>query len=119
MGWGGGGGGVSVCNSVILLPRTTPPSPSASSDEMYLDEQSHRALETVGVASSLVDEIKRRLEGSPDNVGLLWRLARALTHLSLHKKKQEETDSEKECLLQGISALCGCGLQRASYLYGS
>ena len=53
------------------------------------------------MASSLVDEIKRRLEGSPDNAGLLWRLARALTHLSMHKQRMDDADGERELLQQG------------------
>lgn len=82
---------------------TTPPSPSVGSDKgdkVSLDEQSKRALEKEDVASSLVDEIKGLLETSPADVGLLWRLARALTHLSMHKQAQQETESEKELLEQ-------------------
>lgn len=92
------GGGVI---SVPSLLRATPPSPGTDSDEAYLDEQSRRALEREEVASSLVDEIKRRLEGSPDNAGLLWRLARALTHLSMHKQRIDDSDGERELLTQG------------------
>ena len=64
-----------------------------------LDERGRGTQESVGVCLALGKEIKERLEGDPHNTGLLWRLARVLTHQSMHN--QDDADTEKELLHEG------------------
>lgn len=37
----------------------------------------------------------------PGDVGYLWRLARALVHLSIHQAQKGDTEEEKQLLQQG------------------
>ncbi len=64
-----------------------------------LDERGRGTQESVGVCLALGKDIKERLEGDPHNTGLLWRLARVLTHQSMHN--QDDADTEKELLHEG------------------
>ncbi len=70
-----------------------------NTSEAGLDERGRGTQESEEVCLALVKEIKERLEGDPHNVGLLWRLARVLTHQSMHS--QDDAETEKELLLGG------------------
>ncbi len=70
-----------------------------SEEEAQLDERGRGTQGSEEVCISLVQEIQRRLEEDSHNVGLLWRLARVLTHQSMHN--QHNPDTEKELLEQG------------------
>ncbi len=70
-----------------------------SAEEVELDERGRGTQASQEVCLSLIQDIQHHLEGDPHNVGLLWRLARVLTHQSMHN--QHNPDTEKELLEQG------------------
>lgn len=73
--------------------------------EVHFDELGKSTQESEEVCTRLIEQLQSRLEENPNNVGLLWRISRALTHLSMHKQKQEETEEEKQLLQQGVLSL--------------
>ena len=70
--------------------------------EAHFDELGKTTQESEEVCTRLIEQLQSGLEESPNNVGLLWRISRVLTHLSMHKQKQEETEEEKQLLEQGV-----------------
>ena len=72
-------------------------------DMKYFDELGKRTLESEEACQTLAKELRGRLAVSPDDVCLLWRLSRALVHLSIHYVQQGKTpDQEKELLVEGL-----------------
>lgn len=70
-------------------------------DVKHFDELGKRTLESEEACQALVKELKGRLAVSPDEVWLLWRLSRALVHLSIHSLQQGNTPhQEKELLVE-------------------
>ena len=67
----------------------------------YLDEVGKTTLESEEACLTLIEEIKNLLESSPDDPGLLWRLSRALVHLSMHYEQKGEDEDEKQLLIKG------------------
>ena len=101
------------------LPTPPPPSPSplplppphprdqeedAELDQHnteYLDELGKTTLESEDSCHNLIAELERRLQESPDVPPLLWRLARAQVHLSMHCEQNGSLEEEKQLLVKG------------------
>lgn len=72
----------------------------------YLDELGKATEESEDTCHQLVNELKSRLVESPNSVHLLWRLARALVHLSMHCSQQGKGEEEKKLLMEGRTGGC-------------
>ena len=67
----------------------------------YLDQLGKDTLESEEVCHTLVKELKGQLEEAPNGAHLLWRLSRALVHLSMHYEQQGRVEEEKQLLVEG------------------
>ena len=75
----------------------------------YFDELGKKTLENEDACHTLTKELKDELAKSPNNVPMLWRLSRALVHLSMHSDQQGRVEEEKQLLLEGErKGLKGC-----------
>ncbi len=68
-----------------------------------LDELGKNTLESEEVCSRLIEQLKAGLQERSGDVGLLWRLARAEVHLSIHHEGKGDTEEEKVLLKEGTS----------------
>lgn len=71
----------------------------AEETERVLDELGKKTLESEEACNSIIQLARAALEERADDVGLLWRLSRALVHLSMLKQDDEE---EKALLQQAL-----------------
>lgn len=67
----------------------------------FLDELGKTTLESEEVCHTLIGELNQQLKECPDSPPLLWRLARALVHLSMHCEQKGRGDEEKQLLVNG------------------
>ena len=77
--------------------------PEKSEEDQQLaefDELGRRTLESQEVCSNLIEKLNAALEEKVDDVGLLWRLSRALIHSSMFHEKREEKEEERRLLTQ-------------------
>ena len=104
-----------MCSAAHLHPSPAPPArdeeePVAHLDTDHLDELGKTTLESEEACHSLIAELEHRLEASPDDVSLLWRLARCLIHLSMHCDQKGRAEEEKQLLVKG-ELWCVCLLE--------
>lgn len=75
--------------------------PGSPQNMEYIEELGKSTLESEDSCHTLIKELNCQLEQSPANPPLLWRLARALVHLSMHYEQQGKGEDEKQLLAEG------------------
>ncbi len=76
-------------------------SPTTTTTMEYLDTIAKDTMEKEDVCDNLISELSGLIEESPDDPGLLWRLSRALVHLSMHHQAKGDLEEEKQLLAKG------------------
>ncbi|CAI8011608.1 Regulator of microtubule dynamics protein 1, partial [Geodia barretti] len=79
-------------------------------DYGQLDELGHSCQANQDTCETLIRQIRTALSEFEDDVGLLWRLARALFHLSNHVEQERDTEGQKQ-LVQEALEQCERGLE--------
>ena len=74
---------------------------SVPHDMSYLDQLGEGTMESEEVCKNLIEEINGLLAESPDSPELLWRLCRALFHLSMHHDLKGNREEEQQLLVKG------------------
>ena len=75
--------------------------PDSFQNMEYIEELGKSTLESEDSCHTLIKELNCQLEQSPASPPLLWRLARALVHLSMHYEQQGKGEDEKQLLTEG------------------
>jgi GAF domain-containing protein len=79
-------------------------------DYGQLDELGRSSQASQDTCETLIQQIRTALSEFEDDVGLLWRLARALFHLSNHVEQEGDTEGQKQ-LVQEALEQCERGLE--------
>lgn len=86
---------------VCLFVCSTEEPVKVSEEEQLLadfDDQGKGTLESQEVCVSLIERLRAAIEKRGEDVELLWRLARALIHSSLHCQQNDLKEKEKSLL---------------------
>lgn len=85
-----------------LFYRTSEPEKTSEQDQQLaeFDELGKSTLQSQEACSTLIEKLQSAMEERGEDVELLWRLARALVHLSMHHQQNEEAEEEKQLLKQ-------------------
>jgi tetratricopeptide (TPR) repeat protein len=70
----------------------------AAPDFVQLDDQGQSTSVNQDTCVTLIQQIRTAMIQFPDNVGLLWRLARTLFHLSSHLERDGDTEGQKQLI---------------------